>query len=34
MPKWSGVCAARFARVGSAFLGETLHADAVEIIDL
>ena len=26
--------AARFARVGSAFLGETLHADAVEIIDL
>lgn len=26
--------AARFARVGSAFLGETLHAAAVEIIDL
>jgi glutamate racemase len=26
--------AARFARVGSAFLGETLHAGAVEIIDL
>jgi glutamate racemase len=26
--------AARFARVGSAFLGETLHSDAVEIIDL
>ena len=26
--------AARFARVGSAFLGETLTADAVEIVDL
>jgi glutamate racemase len=26
--------AARFARVGSAFLGEQLHADALEIIDL
>jgi hypothetical protein len=26
--------AARFARVGSAFLGETLRAEAVEIIDL
>jgi glutamate racemase len=26
--------AARFARVGSAFLGETLHAETVEIIDL
>jgi glutamate racemase len=26
--------ATRFARVGSAFLGETLHAEAVEIIDL
>ncbi len=26
--------AARFARVGSTFLGEALHADAVEIIDL
>jgi glutamate racemase len=26
--------AARFARVGSTFLGETLHAEAVEIIDL
>jgi glutamate racemase len=26
--------AARFARVGSAFLGETLHAEAIEIIDL
>jgi glutamate racemase len=26
--------AARFARVGSAFLGEILHAEAVEIIDL
>ncbi|HSY96161.1 MAG TPA: glutamate racemase [Steroidobacteraceae bacterium] len=26
--------AARFARVGSAFLGETLHAAAIEIIDL
>lgn len=26
--------AARFARVGSIFLGETLHADAIEIIDL
>ena len=26
--------AARFARVGSTFLGETLHADAIEIIDL
>jgi glutamate racemase len=26
--------AARFARVGSSFLGETLRADAVEIIDL
>lgn len=26
--------ATRFARVGSAFLGETLHADAIEIIDL
>ena len=26
--------AARFARVGSAFLGETLHPDMVEIIDL
>jgi glutamate racemase len=26
--------AARFARVGSAFLGETLHAESVEIIDL
>jgi glutamate racemase len=26
--------AARFARVGSTFLGETLRAEAVEIIDL
>jgi glutamate racemase len=26
--------AARFARVGSIFLGETLHAETVEIIDL
>jgi len=26
--------AARFARVGSAFLGETIRAEAVEIIDL
>jgi glutamate racemase len=26
--------AARFARVGSAFLGETLHAGAIEIVDL
>jgi glutamate racemase len=26
--------AARFARVGSAFLGETLHAEAIEIVDL
>jgi glutamate racemase len=26
--------ATRFARVGSTFLGETLHADAVEIVDL
>jgi glutamate racemase len=26
--------AARFARVGSTFLGETLHAESVEIIDL
>ncbi|HEY5264907.1 MAG TPA: hypothetical protein VIJ37_07930, partial [Steroidobacteraceae bacterium] len=26
--------AARFARVGSTFLGETVHADAVEIVDL
>lgn len=26
--------AARFARVGSTFLGEILHADAIEIIDL
>jgi glutamate racemase len=26
--------ASRFARVGSTFLGETLHAEAVEIIDL
>jgi glutamate racemase len=26
--------AARFARVGSSFLGETLHADGIEIIDL
>jgi glutamate racemase len=26
--------AARFARVGSTFLGETLHAETVEIIDL
>jgi hypothetical protein len=26
--------AARFARVGSMFLGETLHPEAVEIIDL
>jgi glutamate racemase len=26
--------AARFARVGSTFLGETVHAEAVEIIDL
>ena len=26
--------AARFARVGSTFLGETLHAEAIEIIDL
>jgi len=26
--------AARFARVGSLFLGETVHADAVEIVDL
>jgi glutamate racemase len=26
--------AARFARVGSAFLGEILHSEAIEIIDL
>jgi hypothetical protein len=26
--------AARFARVGSTFLGEALHAETVEIIDL
>jgi glutamate racemase len=26
--------AARFARVGSTFLGETLHAEAIEIVDL
>jgi glutamate racemase len=26
--------AARFARVGSAFLGETLRAEAIEIVDL
>jgi hypothetical protein len=26
--------AARFARVGSAFLGETLHAEEIEIVDL
>jgi glutamate racemase len=26
--------AARFARVGSAFLGETLHAETIEIVDL
>jgi hypothetical protein len=32
MPATDG--AARFARVGSTFLGETLAAEAVEIIDL
>ena len=26
--------AARFARVGSAFFGETLHAEEIEIVDL
>jgi hypothetical protein len=26
--------AARFARVGSTFFGETLHPEAIEIIDL
>jgi hypothetical protein len=26
--------AERFARVGSTFFGQTLHAEAVEIIDL